>query len=73
MIKTWNKAAAVNLAKPLNLQLIIILLSCLCVAAAQGGGFLQASHYVQVLILACVFSGLSGTFLLYESDQTPDS
>ncbi len=62
MIKTWNKAAAVNLAKPLNLQLIIILLSCLCVAAAQGGGFLRASHYVQVLILACVFLACLGLF-----------
>ena len=29
-------------------------------AAAQGGGFLQASHYVQVLILACVFLACLG-------------
>ena len=49
---------------PVIIQLLLIAISCLFTAAAQGTGFGKMSHYYQVLVLFCIFLAF-GAVLFY--------
>ena len=49
---------------PVIIQLLLIAISCLFTAAAQGTGFGKMSHYYQILILFCIFLAC-GAVLFY--------
>lgn len=55
MKKLLKGTAVPNLKRPVTIQIILILVSCLFVAIGQGSSFFETSHYTKVLVLTCIF------------------
>lgn len=65
-----NTRTADNAVRKTTLCMVLsIIASCLLTAIAQGSSFFYTSHYVKVLVLACLFFLYTGVFLYLKTSR----